>query len=232
MTRGHFISFEGGEGCGKTTQGHMLKHALESHGISVLRTREPGGTVIGEIIRQWLLAPNEQGLASATELLLFAAARAELVATSIRPALERGEWVITDRFLDSTIVYQAMVRGLERKIVDAINSFAVQDCVPDLTFVLDVPIDIGLKRAESRQEFWNLDVANGTKDAVTQLEFWELGGDRFERESPAFHEAVRRGYHALTKAEPKRVRLINATGDIGDVHAACWAAVSNLVPAP
>lgn len=213
MSRGRFITFEGGEGTGKTTQVARLAHALEARGLDVLTTREPGGTAFGEEARRWLLAPDREPLAPVTELMLFAAARAQLVAEVILPALDRGRWIIADRFLDSTTVYQAHARGLHRKQVDAVNALAVQDCLPDKTLVLDMPARLGLERAHAQQEFH------------------VPGGDRIEREALAFHEAVRAGYHALADLEPDRVCLIDATGDPDTVHAACLAAVRDWIDA-
>lgn len=211
MSRGRFISFEGGEGCGKSTQVKLLATALGEHGIPVLTSREPGGTPLGEAVRRLLLAPNEAPLAAPTELMLFAASRAQLVADVIAPALNNGQWVVMDRFADSTTVYQACAQGLDRSLVEAVNALAVQGCRPDRTLVLDFPAAVGLERAHAQQEFA------------------EVGGDRFEREALAFHEAVHAGYHALAQAEPERVRLIDGTGSIEDVHTACWAAIADWI---
>lgn len=215
MSRGRFISFEGGEGGGKSTQLRLLVQALRERGLTVLATREPGGTPLGEAARAWLLAPEGPPLAPPAELLLFGAARAQLVADVLEPALGAGTWVVADRFLDSTTVYQSVARGLDRDLVSAVHTLAVGACLPDRTLVLDVPVDTGLARAHAQQEF-----------AAAEP------GDRIEREARAFHEAVRAGYHCLAQDEPARVRLIDATGPIEVVHAACWAAVSDLVPEP
>src|SRR5690242_5673657 len=139
MPRLPFISFEGSEGCGKSTQVRRLTARLEKTAIPFLITREPGGTPIGESIRELLqFAPQSAGMTPETELLLFEASRAQLVREVIKPALERGECVIADRFLDSTTVYQGVARHLDKKIVRQLNAFAVGDCIPDITFLLDV----------------------------------------------------------------------------------------------
>src|SRR5438874_13522095 len=139
MDRMPFITFEGSEGCGKSTQVQLLANRLDMAGVSFLITREPGGTPIGETIRELLqFAPQSAAMTPETELLLFEASRAQLVREVIKPALESGQCVIADRFFDSTTVYQGVARKLDRKIVRQLNAFAVADCVPDITFVLDV----------------------------------------------------------------------------------------------
>jgi len=213
MSRGRFITFEGGEGCGKSTQITLLVRTLEGRGVRVAQTREPGGTELGEAIRRWLLSPGGPPLSPPTEVLLFAAARAQLVAEVAEPALAAGTWVVSDRFLDSTTVYQSMARGLNRKQVDAINAMAVQQCIPDRTLVLAVPVELGLQRARAQQEF-----ATAT-------------GDRIECETLAFHQAVYEGYHLLQQSDPKRIRLIDGTGSVDEVHARCWREVEPLLAA-
>src|SRR3989440_1697236 len=141
MPRLPFITFEGSEGCGKSTQVQRLAARLQRSGVPYLVTREPGGTPIGETIRELLqFAPHNAGMTPETELLLFEASRSQLVRETIKPALERGLCVIADRFFDSTTVYQVAARKLDRQIVEQLNAFAVGDCVPDITFVLDVDV--------------------------------------------------------------------------------------------
>src|SRR6516225_10950362 len=149
MVRLPFVTFEGSEACGKSTQVQLLANRLDAAGVPFLITREPGGTAIGETIRELLqFAPESAGMTPETELLLFEASRAQLVREVIKPALERGECVIADRFFDSTTVYQGVARKLDKTIVRHLNSFAVDDCVPDVTFVLD----IDAATAESRMQ--------------------------------------------------------------------------------
>lgn len=189
--RGRFISFEGSEGCGKSTQIARLRERLESAGREVLQTREPGGTAAGEVVRDLLQhAPQGEGLVPEAELLLFAASRAQLVRESIAPALGRGAWVLADRFLDSTTVYQGVARGLDLAAVAAINAFAVGRLLPDCTILLDMDIAEGRRRVGAR----------------------DTGGeDRMEREPDAFFEKVRAGYLELAEREPDRFVVIDAS---------------------
>ena len=191
MSRGWFITFEGNEGCGKSTQIARLTADLERAGRRVVGVREPGGTPLGERIRHLLQhAPEGAGMCAETELLLFAASRAQLVREVIRPALARGAVVVSDRFLDSTTVYQGVARRLAAPDVAAINGFAVGDTLPDVTLVLDIPARLGMERVASRQ------------GAVP---------DRMEQEPAAFYEAVREGYLDLARARPERVRVVDGT---------------------
>ena len=192
--RGHFITFEGVEGCGKSTQVVRLRRWMEEAGLPVLVTREPGGTEVGEGIRELLLAPRDGGLGAATELLLCEAARAQHVIEVIRPALEAGIHVFCDRFFDSTTAYQAFGRGLDEKMVSELNRMASEDLTPDLTLLFSVSIEEGLGRSRG-----------------------ESAGDRFEVESLAFHRRVQAGFEALTKREPERFRVL-AEGAIEQVH--------------
>lgn len=190
--RGIFITFEGSEGCGKTTQIDLLRRSIEASGRTVVLTREPGGTVIGEKIRH-LLQHDADGssLMPETELLLFAASRAQLVREVIEPALAGGDSVISDRFLDSTTVYQGVARAIPPESVRATNAFAVGSTLPDITFVLDLD-------AESARE--------------RLLERVKAGADldRIERESAGFFQKVREGYVDLAAAEPERILLLDA----------------------
>jgi len=190
MRRGWFITFEGNEGCGKSTQIRLLGAALEAVGRRVVSVREPGGTAIGERIRHLLQhAPEGAGLCAEAELLLFAASRAQLVREVIRPALAGGAVVLSDRYLDSTTVYQGVARRLVRAEVALVNGFAVGGTVPDTTLVFDIPAEVGLQRVAARA------------GAVP---------DRMEQESAAFYEAVRSGYLELASTDPERVRVIDA----------------------
>src|SRR5881296_3260778 len=186
MPRLPFITFEGSEGCGKTTQVQRLAARLEQLGISYLVTREPGGTPIGETIRELLqFAPHNSAMTAKTELLLFEASRSQLVRETIKPALERGLCVIADRFFDSTTVYQGAARKLDRETVERLNAFAVSGCVPDITFVLDVDA----MTAESR------------------MRHEPRKADRMEQQPTEFYERVREGYRQLAAHEPGRIVL-------------------------
>jgi dTMP kinase len=209
MSRAPFITFEGSEGCGKSTQVKRLAARLESLGVPFLVTREPGGTPIGETIRDLLQFNAEaKGMTAETELLLFEASRAQLVREVIRPALERGVIVISDRFYDSTTVYQGAARKLDRAMVERMNAFAVGDCVPDVTFVLDVD----LATAQSRM--------NKTARPA----------DRMEQQPNEFYEAVRAAYHELAKREPKRVVLINGNDDAAKIDNYIWKMLTERFP--
>lgn len=202
-----FLTFEGGEGCGKSTQIQRLAARLRGLGREVVVTREPGGTEIGEQLRHLLqFSKAGHGMAPETELLLFAASRAQLVRERIRPALARGAIVLADRFLDSTTVYQGVARRIDPAEVAAINRFAVGDCLPALTFLLD------LDPAEARAR-------------LAQRERPPGAPDRMENQPPEFYEAVRRGYLALAREQPVRIVLLDATRSIADLEVKIWQAV-------
>jgi dTMP kinase len=186
--RGRFISFEGPEGAGKSTQMRVLRAWLEARGVRVVTSREPGGTPIGEGIREILLRPDAYAMLGTTEALLMSASRAQHAGELIRPALESGAWVLCDRYADSTLAYQGGGRGLDRAALRAIQAFATQGVWPELTLLLDLPVEIGLARR------WG--------DAA--------GTNRLDAESVAFHEAVRAEYLVLASAEPERWALIDA----------------------
>lgn len=188
MAEGFFITFEGIEGSGKSTQIQLLKEYLEEKGLDVLLTREPGGTKIGRKIRRLLLDPENENMDYKTEILLYAADRAQHVKEMIKPALAEGKVVISDRFIDSNLAYQAVGRGLDYDRVYQINSWVIDSCWPDLTFILDIDIKEGLKRARALSE-----------DQI---------GDRLEREVDSFHQRVRKAY--LEMADQQRFALINA----------------------
>ena len=209
MTRGRFITFEGPEGAGKSTHLKALAEKLKARGIPVLTTREPGGTRLGELVRK-ILQFNEAGEAPVptAELLLFLASRAQLVNNVILPALERGEWVLSDRFCDSTFAYQGYGRGMDVAELRAINAFATQNLMPDVTLLLDIP------QTESRQR-----VADRQGQA-----------DRFEQERDTFHLRLAEGFRELAKQEPQRIRRIDSTQPQADTEAAVWAAITPLLP--
>ena len=199
MQRGKFITFEGSEGCGKSTQIARFVSALQDQGLEVIQTREPGGTVVGEKIRDLLqFDPETADLCDESELLLFAASRAQLVRNVIEPALVAGKWVVADRFLDSTAVYQGVGRGLDLTAVKAINGFAVGETIPDLTILLDLDVAVGHSRA--------LAASQGKQD-------------RMESQPLAFFELVRKGYLDLAQTEPDRIAVIDASKSIDEVTA-------------
>jgi dTMP kinase len=196
-----FITFEGSEGSGKSTQAERLATRLQRSGVPHLLTREPGGTPIGESIRDLLqFAPHNSNMTPETELLLFEASRSQLVREVIKPALERGMCVIADRFSDSTTVYQGAARKLDREMIERLNAFVVGDCVPDITFVLDVDAST----AESR------------------MQREPRKADRMEQQPSEFYERVREGYRELAGYEPKRIVLINGSRDPDEIETAIW----------
>lgn len=205
---GRFITFEGPEGSGKSTQIRLLAEKLESLGIEVAMTREPGGTPVGESIRGILQhdAAGESPLPRA-ELMLFAASRAQLMGALILPALERGAWVLCDRFIDSTMAYQGFARGMDIDTLDRINDFAIGGRKPDLTVVLDLDVECGFLRL--RQRYRDEDGAH----------------DRFEREAIEFHQRVRDGYRRLAKREPGRIHLLDSDRPIEVVASEVWMLV-------
>ncbi len=189
--RGKFITFEGGEGTGKSTQAAMLALRLESLGLRVLLTREPGGSPGAEIIRHVLLSGAAKPFGPEAEAMLFAAARDDHIRYAILPALEAGDWVICDRFADSTRVYQGALGEVDQRLIKALERVSLGDLYPNLTLVLDVPVALGLKRAARRRGGAN--------------------PDRFEAETIDFHEKLRRAYLALAAAEPDRCAFIDAS---------------------
>ncbi|HXC60488.1 MAG TPA: dTMP kinase [Steroidobacteraceae bacterium] len=189
MTRGRFITLEGIEGAGKSTLLQGLAEVLRGRGIAVCATREPGGTPLAEDVRRLVLERRAEGVPAATELLLMFAARAAHVAQRIEPALARGEWVLCDRFTDASRAYQGGGRGLDRAAIEALANIAHPRLAPDLTLLLDLSPQAGLQRARGRAE----------------------GGDRFEDEQLTFFARVRESYLQLAKAEPQRVRVLDAT---------------------
>jgi dTMP kinase len=204
-TRGRFITFEGGEGSGKSTQIKTLAERLNGAELRTIVTREPGGSPGAEIIRHLLLSGMGKLLGPEAETLLFAAARDDHVHAVIKPALDRGIWVLCDRFFDSTRVYQGRLGKVEPGILNAIQRVTIGDLKPDLTIILDVPVEVGLKRAAARR-----------------------GGaapDRFESEDMKFHQDLRDAYREIAGAEPARCVLIDASGDANTVAASVWTAL-------
>lgn len=193
--KGAFISFEGIEGTGKSTQAGLLAEYLRGKGLSVLLTAEPGGTAISLKIREILLAPESRGMDAVTELLLYNAARVQHIREIIMPALSRGDIVITDRFSDSTVAYQGFGRGIDLKLLDSLDAIATNRLRPDITILLDLEVSTGLKRNRAIQK-----------------------NDRLEQEDIAFHERVRKGFIQMAFHEPGRIRLIDCSGDIQAIH--------------
>jgi len=206
-----FITFEGIEGSGKTTQIARLAARLEQSGRSVLLTREPGGCPVADAIRSVLLRPDHAGMVPRSELLLYAAARAQHVEEVIRPALDAGRWVLCDRFADATLAYQGFGRGLDSALIEQVNRLSTQGLVPDLTLLLDLPAADGLARARDRNA-----LRAGAND------------DRFEREEMAFHHRVRNGYLRLAEGNP-RFRLIEARHAPEQVEKLVAAAVDPFI---
>jgi dTMP kinase len=195
VTRGRFVTVEGGEGAGKSTCLEFIRGRLEAGGRRVVVTREPGGTELAEEVRALLLGHRDDGMTADAELLLVFAARADHVARVIRPALERGDWVLSDRFTDATYAYQGGGRGLAAERIAALEAFVQGDLRPDLTLLLDLPVADGLARAGRRGDF-----------------------DRFESEAEQFFERVRQAYRDRAAAEPGRIRVIDAGRDLEAVR--------------
>lgn len=208
MKRGKFITVEGSEGVGKSTQIAALRDALTAQGMQVVVTREPGGTPRAERIRELLLAASEEPMPNTAELLLMFAARAIHIANLIRPALERGGWVVCDRFTDATYAYQGAGRGVRREEIAALERLVQAELRPDLTLLLDAPIEVGSARAAAR------DAAAGTRD-------------RFGQERREFFERVRNNYLERARRQPGRFAIIDATGDRQSVEQAIKAAVQS-----
>ena len=203
-----FITFEGSEGCGKSTQVQRLTARLERCGIPYVVTREPGGTPIGETIRELLqFAPHNSAMTAETELLLFEASRSQLVREIITPALKRGLCVIADRFLDSTTVYQGAARKLDHETVERLNAFVVNDCVPDITFVLDVDAATAASRMQKPRK-----------------------ADRMEQQPAEFYERVREAYRELAAREVKRIVSIDGSRDANQIENEIWRMLSSRFP--
>lgn len=212
MPRGKLITFEGPEGSGKTTQARLLVERIAEAGRAVLYAREPGGTPTGEAIRQ-ILQYNKAGepICAETEVLMFAASRAQLVRRVILPALESGRHVVCDRFADSTTAYQGYGRGFPMEQMLAINDFAINGATPDITFLLDLEVDLGFQRLEERHR------------ATSST--W----DRIEREGREFHERVRQGYLDLARRWPERFVVVDARRSVQLVAEDVWSRVRHVI---
>jgi dTMP kinase len=192
--KGHFITFEGVEGSGKTTQMAILAHALEARGFPVVRTREPGGTKIGDAIRSLILDSKNQIMDGKTEFLLYLASRAQHLKEVILPALAEGKIVLSDRFADATYAYQGYGRGLPKREIERIGRFVTGGLQPDLTLLLDIDVKKGLARLKGREEI-----------------------NRLDQETLEFHEAVREGYLQLAKRNPRRIRVIRTDASVEEI---------------
>ena len=211
MPRGRFITFEGGEGCGKSTQCRRLCEALGKRGIEVVCTREPGGTWLAESVRGLIKDQREDPPCDRSELLLFLAARAQLVRNVIRPALESGRWVVCDRFSDSTIAYQGYGRGLPLETVRMANDFACDGLEPDLTLLLEVSPETARARRLARESATN------------------TSADRIESAGGGFHARIADGFSRLAAEFPGRIRRIDADGGVEEVWEAIWKSVLPLI---
>jgi len=205
MTEGLFITFEGPDGSGKTTQSTLLVKYLVKKGYNVFHTREPGGTSLAEFLRGVLLRPDAK-IAPVTELLLYSAARAQHTYELIKPALSFKKIVICERYTDATVAYQGYGRGLDLKLIEQLNKIATGGLKPDLTIILDIPVEKGLMRVEK-----------GRKT------------DRLENEDIMFHKRVRRGYWAIAKKSQKRVKIINSLGNTQKTHYKILGLVNKLL---
>ena len=206
MARGKFITIEGIEGVGKSTHMRHLVECIEAAGHEVLETREPGGTPVAERIRAVVLGHTEEPIPAVAELLLMFAARAVLVDNVIRPALESGKWVVSDRFVDASRAYQGGGRGIPAEQVETLADWVLGDLEPDVTILLDAPVETGMARAGSRGE-----------------------PDRLDSEQAGFYARVREAYLGLARAEPDRFRLIDASGELGEVSAAMDRVIRSIL---
>jgi dTMP kinase len=200
--RGRFITFEGGEGAGKSTHAGLLAQRLNAMGIETVLTREPGGSPAAEVIRHIILSGAAKPLGAEAETILFASARDDHLRTTIRPALERGTWVLSDRFADSTRVYQGAVGEVDPRFIDGLERITVGETKPDLTFILDLPAEVGLARASKRRG--------------------DNAADRFESEALEFHEKLRAAYRALAARESDRCVLIDVSKPREQVAKQIW----------
>ncbi len=207
--RGRFITFEGGEGAGKSTQVRRLADRLSAAGLAAAATREPGGSPGAEEIRELLIHGETARWDATTETLLHFAARRDHLTKTVWPQLERGCWVVCDRFADSTRAYQGAA-GADPALIETLYARTVGDFAPDLTLILDLPVDLGLARAAARQ----------------------AGGARYEAMGAAFHEDLRRRFLAIAEAEPDRCRIIDASGGAETVAERVWQAVASRLPVP
>lgn len=204
--KGVFISFEGIEGTGKSTQSKLLAEYLRGKGHRVIQTMEPGGTRISLKIRELLLSPDSREMDHVAELLLYNAARVQHIKEVIGPALERGEIVITDRFSDSTVAYQGYARGLDLKLIDSLDVIATNKLRPDITILLDIDVKTGLARNKALNK-----------------------GDRLELEDISFHERVRKGFIQIAAREPVRIKVIDCSESLAGVHQKVVKILSGLL---
>ncbi len=209
-----FITFEGGEGVGKSTQVKRLIATLNRHGVDAVRTREPGGTPRAEAIRSFILQGRSEAWGAGAEAVLFAAARLDHVNEFIAPNLARGAWVISDRFCDSTRAYQGLTGGVDDKLIDALEVLALNGHAPDLTIVLDMDPEIAFRRVEQR----------AVEDGL------QLTGDRFEKEEIEWHKRLRQNFLDIARNNPERCVLIEADRPEAELETAIWAAVSARFP--
>jgi len=203
--KGKLITVEGGEGVGKSTNLAFIQQQLESAGVDLVVTREPGGTEVAEKIRELLLTPSDEPICELSELLLVFAARAQHIEQLIKPALEHGAWVLCDRFIDATYAYQGGGRAMDLQLIAALEQLVLSDIKADMTLLLDLPVEVGMARARARAEL-----------------------DRFEQEQMSFFEAVRSAYLARAKAEPNRVVIIDASPALEQVQQQIAAALQTL----
>ena len=225
-----FISLEGGEGAGKTTQAARLVERIESTGLRCLRVREPGSTSLGTDLRKLIKRSNtsDEVMSRASELFLFAAARSELVTKVIGPQRDDPDLVVVaDRYADSTVAYQGYGRGIEIETIRAVNALATHGIMPDLTILLDCPPEVGISRVRGLQLQMPLDA---TKNADTLNR--DAEGMKFEEESEEFHVRIRHGFHALADQDPDRWRIVDATKSVDAISDDIWNAVQGKLPVP
>jgi dTMP kinase len=213
--RGNFIVFDGGEGCGKSTQARLLREKLERDGVPVLPVHDPGATKIGEMIREILLNPQNTDMGMRCEMLLYMASRAQMMMEKILPALEEGKVVISDRFVSSTLAYQLGGDGLTAKEIRAVAEIAIKGRWPNLTLIFDLPVDLAVSRVRPKFTLFPDDPKAG------------LDLDRIEQRSMEYHEVVRKNYLDQVKADPK-YRVIDASRSIEEVHADVVRCVESL----
>jgi dTMP kinase len=210
---GYFITFEGVEGCGKTTQIRLLAEQLTALNFKTTLTREPGGCPIADKIRTILLDAENRAMSPMAELMLYSAARAQHVSDIIVPALSKDNIVLCDRFCDATIAYQSFGRGIDRKVIDTLNAHACQGVAPDLTVLIDCDPGVGLERARQR-----IEMTSGPRE------------ERFELEALAFHQRVRSGYCSLADSEPERFVVVDGSGTVEEIASKISAQVMSKIP--
>lgn len=223
-----FVSFEGGEGAGKTTQASILIDRLEALEVRCIHVREPGSTALGTYLRKWIkrLPAKEQPMSRATELFLFAAARSELAAKVIEPQSDEPDvMILADRYADSTIAYQGYGRGIDIETVKVVNDLATHGFMPDLTFLLDCRPEVGISRVRGLQLQMQLDTMR-TSSSIDRVE----EGTRFEEEPLEFHERVRLGFLHLAEQDPGRWRVLDASRSIESISEEIWREVQSLLP--